>query len=289
MARDYYRILGVDKGASEGDIKRAYRKLARELHPDVTGDDGRATERFKQCTEAYEILSDPQRRRSYDLFGTRDQPPPTGPTFPNLDMDSLLDQIFPNRKKKARPEAGVDVEDTIHVSFREAFSGCDRSVQKIKVTVPAGVDDGTRLRLKGQGAKGNAGGPDGDRYVLVHVDDDPLFRRDGLDVCVDVVVPLGTVLLGGVVDIPIPDVAGSHARMTVPAGTQGGQVFRLRGRGFAKLQGGARGDLLATLQVKIPTVSTSDREAVEGVLKRLHAEAPPVDRGSAGPGNNRAV
>ncbi|MDP2344471.1 MAG: DnaJ C-terminal domain-containing protein [Deltaproteobacteria bacterium] len=276
MARDYYRILGVEKGASVGDIKRAYRKLARELHPDVTGDDGRATERFKQVTEAYEILSDPPRRRSYDLFGTRDSPPPTGPTFPNLDIDSVLDSIFPNRKKKPRPEAGVDVEDTLRVSFREAFSGCDKSVgpspkQQLKVTVPAGVESGTRLRLKGQGAKGAAGGPDGDRYVLVQVDDDPLFRRDGLDVCVDVVVPLSAVLLGGAVDIPLPDVGGTSARMTVPAGTQGGQVFRLRGRGFAKMQGAARGDLLATLQVKIPAVQAGERTAVEDMLKRLGA------------------
>jgi curved DNA-binding protein len=280
VARDYYRILGVDKGATEGDIKRAYRKLARELHPDVTGDDGRATERFKQVTEAYEILSDPQRRRSYDMFGTRDAPPPAGPGFPNLDIDSVLDQLFPNRKKKPRPEAGVDVEDTVRVSFREAFSGCDKSVgsspkQQLKVTVPAGVESGTRLRLKGQGAKGQAGGPDGDRYVLVHVDDDPLFRRDGLDVCVDVVVPLSAVLLGGAVDIPLPDVAKNSARMTIPAGTQGGQVFRLRGRGFARVvgatPGATRGDLLATLQVKIPAVGAGERSAVEDMLKRLGA------------------
>ncbi len=269
MARDYYRILGVEKGASEGELKRAYRKLARELHPDVTGDDGRATERFKQVTEAYEILSDPQRRRSYDLFGTRDQPPPAGPGFPTLDMDGLLDKLFPKRKKKPRAEAGVDVENTLHVSFREAFSGCDKSVGDLKVVVPPGVDDGTRLRLRGQGAKGAAGGPDGDRYVLVVVDEDPLFRRDGLDVCVDVVVPLSAVLLGGTVDIPVPDVVSTQVRMTVPAGTQGGQVFRLRGRGFAKLQGPARGDLLATLQVRIPAVPVTDRSAVQDVLKRL--------------------
>ena len=272
VASDFYRILGVKKGASAADIKRAYRKLARELHPDVTGDAGRATERFKQCTEAYEILSDPKRRRSYDLFGTRDQPPPTGPAFPSLDIDSLLDQLLPNRKKKARPAAGVDIEDSVTVTFREAFSGCDKTLGKLKFTVPAGVDDGTRLRLKGQGTQGSSGGPNGDRYVLLRVQDDPKFRRDGHDVCVDVVVPLSTLLLGGFVNIAQPDLADSTVRMTVPAGTQGGQVFRLRGRGFARQS--SRGDLLATLQVKIPLVAVADREAVKGFLMRLEDARP---------------
>lgn len=270
MARDYYRILGVEKGADIADVKRAYRKLARELHPDVTGDDPRATERFKQVTEAWEVLSDPQRRRSYDLFGTKDAPPPGGDGgFPNL--DSLLDQVFPNRKKKPRPEAGVDVDDGVRVSFHEAFSGCEKVLagSKLKVTVPAGIDDGTRLRLKGQGAKGESGGPDGDRYVRVTVDDDPNFRRDGLDVTVDVTVPLSTVLLGGVVDIPLCGVGATSVKMTLPAATQGGQVFRLRGKGFVKLNGSVRGDLLATVQVKIPVVDEVDRSAVAALLGRL--------------------
>ena len=272
MARDYYRILGVEKSASEADIKKAYRKLARELHPDVTGDDPRATERFKQCTEAYEILSDTQRRKSYDLFGTKDAPPPAGPGIP--DLDTLLDSVFPNRKKKPKPEPGVDVDDVVRVSFHEAFSGCEKTLaSKIKVTVPAGIEDGARLRLRGQGGKGDAGGPDGDRYVRVSVDDDAVFARAGLDVVVDLVVPLSTVLLGGAVDIPLPGTpdraGGGTAKMTVPAATQGGQVFRLRGKGFVKLSGAARGDLLCTLQVKIPAVGAADVAAVANLLKKL--------------------
>jgi curved DNA-binding protein len=270
VARDYYRILGVPKGADVSEVKRAYRKLARELHPDVTGDDPRATERFKQVTEAYEVLSDPQRRRSYDLFGTKDSPPPGGDGF-SLDLDGILDQVFPNRKKKPRPEAGVDVDDGVRISFHEAFSGCEKVLagSKIKVTIPAGVDDGTRLRLKGQGGKGEGGGPDGDRYVRVTVDDDPNFRRDGLDVLVDVTVALKTVLLGGVVDIPLCGVGAGSVTMTLPAATQGGQVFRLRGKGFLKLNGTLRGDLLATVQVKIPVVDEADRSAVAALLHRL--------------------
>jgi curved DNA-binding protein len=271
VARDYYRTLGVDRGASEPDIKRAYRKLARELHPDVTGDDPRATERFKAITEAYEVLSDPQRRRSYDLFGTRDAPPPGGPGGPPLDFDGVLDQLFPGRKKKKRPEPGVDTERSLRIGFVDAYVGVTRALdQTLKVVVPAGIDDGARLRLKGKGAKGVNGGPDGDLYVVVHVDAHPVFRRDGHDVLVDVVVPLSTVLLGGSVEIPVPDGDKTSVKMTLPAGTQGGQVFRLRGRGFARTVGeGTRGDLLATVQVRIPRVDDADRDDAAALLRRL--------------------
>lgn len=266
MQRDYYRLLGVDRSANEGDIKRAYRKLARELHPDVTGDDPRATERFKEITVAYETLSDQQRRRSYDMFGTKDAPPPQGI---NLDLDSLLDQVFPNRKKKPRPEPGIDLEKSLQVTFIESFTGCTKPLERIKVVVPAGVDDGTRLRLKGQGSKGFDGGPDGDLYVVIRVADDDRFRRDGPDVLVDVPVPLKTVLLGGVVDIPLPD---GSARMTVPATTQGGRVFRLRGKGFPKAGSGAagpRGDVLATVRVQVPAVPAALVDDVMALLGKL--------------------
>jgi curved DNA-binding protein len=270
VARDYYRILGVARDADDAAIKRAYRKLARELHPDVTGDDPRATEHFKQVTEAYEVLSDRQRRKSYDMFGTKDAPPPGGEGFPPLDFDGLIDQLFPNRKKKPKPEAGVDVDDSVRVSFDEAYSGCEKILRdKLKVTVPPGVADGTRLRLKGQGTKGEAGGPDGDRYVKVAVDDDARFARDGLDVLVDVVVPLRAALLGGAVLVPLPGVGAQPVSMTIPAGTSGGQVFRLRGKGFLKLGGSVRGDLLCSAQIEVPAVPEAERAAVAALLDRL--------------------
>jgi len=267
VARDYYQLLGVEKSASDGDIKKAYRKLARELHPDVTGDDPKATERFKQVTEAYETLSDPQRRKSYDLFGTKDRPPPGGPGIP-LDLDSLLDQVFPNRKKKPRPQPGTDLEEELRITFVESYTGCTKPLESMKVTVPAGVTDGTRLRLRGQGTKGEHGGKDGDLYVVITVLDDDQFRRDGADVFVDVAVPLRAALLGGVIDIPLPD---GSARLTVPKGTQGGRVFRLRGKGFPTKSGTSRGDLLATARIVVPVVSDDATTDVEALLKRLGA------------------
>lgn len=264
MQRDFYRILGVGKNASEGEIKRAYRKLARELHPDVTGDDPRATERFKEVTVAYETLSDPQRRRSYDLFGTKDAPPPAGPGL-NLDLDSLLDQVFPGRKKKPKPEPGTDLEKTLTVSFVDAYTGCTCALDRLQVVIPAGITDGTRLRLKGRGGRGFDGGPDGDLYVVVKVAPDPRFRRDGDDVLLDVGVPLRVVLLGGQVELPLPD---GSARLTIPATTQGGRVFRLRGKGFARKNGG-RGDVLATVRIQVPAVPDALRSDVETMLDRL--------------------
>jgi DnaJ-class molecular chaperone len=265
VARDYYQLLGVDRDASDGDIKRAYRKLARELHPDVTGDDPRATERFKLVTEAYETLSDPQRKKSYDRFGNKDHPPPPGPGF-GVDVDGLIDQLFPGRKKKPRPSPGIDMEKPLSVSFVEAWTGASKQLGSIKVVVPAGVDDGTRLRLKGQGAAGEHGGPNGDLYVVISVGTDARFRRDGVDVYVDVKVPLATVLLGGTAEVPLPD---GTARLTVPANTQGGQLFRLRGKGFAKTNSSVRGDLLATIQVQIPTVPADAIDDVKALLARL--------------------
>jgi DnaJ-class molecular chaperone len=265
VARDYYQVLGIERSAADGDVKRAYRKLARELHPDVTGDDPRATERFKEVTVAYETLSDPQRRRTYDLFGTKDSPPPAGPAFP-MDLDGLLNQVFPNRKKKPRPQPGIDLEKRLQVTFVESYTGCTKHLGDLKLVVPAGVTDGTRLRVRGKGGDGDHGGVAGDLYVVVDVEADKRFRRDGNDLYVDADVSLRAALLGGHVDITLP--AGG-ARMTIPPRTSGGRVFRLRGKGFPNAKGTSRGDVMVTAIVTMPAVPDALRDEVSALLGKL--------------------
>lgn len=338
--RDYYQVLGVPRKASQREIKAAYRRLARKYHPDVTGEDARSTERFKEITEAYEVLSDQKRRRAYDLFG---HPKDTSGPFDGFaegvsGFAEMWSDMF-SRQDPNKPAPGVDVELDIEVSFQEAFDGAHKVIEaellrpcpdcegrgappdvksgpcdqcdgtgkvaakgplpfkrtcekcdgrgevfarkckpcrgdgrrkikeRLKVTVPPGVDTGSRLRLKGRGAAGNAGGPAGDLYVKVTVLDDDRFERDGMDVLTQVRVPVSVALLGGTAEVETP--AGT-ARMNVPPGTQGGQVFRLREKGFSALGGKRRGDLLVTVQLSVPKDLDPQAEAlVEDLRENL--------------------
>lgn len=339
MARDYYKVLGVDRGASEADIKRAYRRLARQYHPDVTGDEPSATEKFKEITAAYEVLSDAKRRRAYDLFGG-----PTGGDDGGAfgDFGASVQEVWNDvfgRKPNRDPEPGVDVDVDVDVTFTEAFTGTEKHVdvdllrpcsecrgtgapsdsvevecaecrgtgqkgvagplplkrtcprcdgrgkvhprpcpacrgtktrlaqERLKVTIPAGVDTGSRLRLKQKGAAGRNGGPSGDLYVVVAVAPDPRFTRDGEMLQTELRVGLRTALLGGKVDVPLPN---GSAKMTIPPGTQGGQVFRIRGRGFPRLASGVPGDALVTIQLRVPTGLNDDaRRLVEELAEVL--------------------
>ena len=332
MARDYYEVLGVSRKADPREIKAAYRKLARQNHPDVTGDDPMATERFKEITEAYETLSDDKRRRAYDLFG---HPQDEGFSFPGFDKLGAFAELFSDflggPGDPTAPEPGVDVEVDLKLTFEEAFSGGSKVIEpflrrpcsecdgegapssaswtecadcegsgkrtklgpipvgrgcttchargkipsekcescrgagvrdekgKVRVKVPAGVADGTRLRLKERGSAGRNGGPAGDLYVRVEVQDHERFERDGQHLRTQVRVGLGTAMSGGEVEVPLP--VGS-AKMRVPAGTQGGQVFRLRGKGFQRPGADVAGDALVTVQVRIPEELTEEQRAV---------------------------
>ncbi len=339
MAKDYYKSLGVSKGASVSEIKRAYRRLARKLHPDVTGDDKRSTDRFKEITEAYEVLSDAKRRRTYDVFGAADAHGSRAPDPPFQAVTQMVSELFSRGARKVGPQPGVDVEHVVRISLAEALRGVEKTVEvtllracdvcsgrgypadkppepcldcagtgqrpggflpigrvcarcegvgtvrrytckacagegvrdstdRLKVTFPAGVDDQTRLRMKGRGAAGLEGGAAGDLYVVVDLIADERFERSGLDLFVDVTISLKLALLGGSVEVVLPD---GNARMNIPAGTQGGQVFRLRGKGFASMTRGAKhdvGDVMVTAQLKVPTsLSDEARAAVEALAK----------------------
>lgn len=280
--RDYYEVLGVARTASQKDIQGAFRKLARKLHPDVNPGDTDAERRFKEVSEAHEVLSDPEKRKMYDRFGpdwqaaaasgadpARGQWPfgagPTGGTGPtggrrvdyqNIDPEvfeellrgagsaragfgDLLGSIF-NRDPAGREPA--EAEATMEVTLAEAFRGTSRQValpdgRRLEVKAPAGVQDGTVLRVPGL-------------RVRVHVARDSLFEREGKDLRVPVSVPLATALLGGEVDVPT--LKGGRVKLNVPAETQNGTRLRLRGLGMPDAKGGSPGDIYAEVRVRLP-------------------------------------
>lgn len=268
-AIDYYQVLGVPRDATQKDISAAFRRLARELHPDVNPGDRASEERFKQVSEANEVLSDPEKRRHYDAFGADwraardagiDPNAPRGPrpgpggvryqTAGAADLNDLFGDAEPysdffhdlfGARGQRGPRAPAEVEATLPVSLSEAFRGASRTVtmpggKRMEIKVPAGVADGTVLRVPGLRAR-------------VQVAEDPLFTREGADLRVQVTVPLRTALLGGEVDVPT--LKGTRVKLAVPPGTQNGTRLRLRGLGMP-LGGGGAGDLHAEVRVQLP-------------------------------------
>jgi len=273
--RDYYELLGVPRGASQKEIQSAFRKLARKLHPDVNPGDKDAERRFKQVSEAHGVLSDPQKRKYYDRFGSDWQAAvgagvdpdqsaysPFGarsggransaPTFDQETLEDLLGSmggarsgfgdLFGSIFNRGGGSSQMEAETAIEVTLAEAFRGCDRQVllpdgRKLEVKVPAGVQDGTVLRVPGLRAR-------------VQVQKDRLFEREGRDLRVPVTVPLKTALLGGEVDVPT--LKGARVKLNVPAETQNGTRLRLRGLGMPDPKGGQAGDLYAEVRVQLP-------------------------------------
>jgi curved DNA-binding protein len=301
--RDYYQILGVDRNASNKDIQKAFRRLARQYHPDVNPGDKYAEERFKEISEAYEVLSDEKKRKKYDQLGhsyrqweqmggkpggfdwsrwTSGQPGGYRVEFTNADMSAgdLFSEFFRNifgggagrQQRSARQSIqGQNLEVTVQISLEDAYQGVMRSVQagrrQLNVKIPAGARSGTRVRLRGQGEPGYAGGRPGDLDVIVQVLDHPLFRRDGDDLHLDLKVPLYTAVLGGSIEVPT---LGGGGSLRIPAGTQSGQVFRLRGKGMPRLrQQDAFGDLYAHVLVQVPTDLTEKETALFRQLASL--------------------
>jgi curved DNA-binding protein len=279
--KDYYAILGVARDADQDEIRRAYRKLAREYHPDLNQESD-AEDRFKELGEAYEVLSDPDRRARYDRLGAqwreREQAP-GGANFEEFfdgqgfgrdvrvdfgdgDVSEFFERLFGERGAAFRsgPLRGRDHEALLELSLEDALAGGRRRLsledgRSLDVNFPAGVREGQRIRLAGHGAAGRDGAPSGDLYLRVRLKDHPRFRRRGDDLDLDVVVTPWEAALGATV--PVPTLTGT-AQVRVPAGSSTGRRLRLRGRGLPTQDGG-RGDLHAIVKIAVPK-HLSDRE-----------------------------
>ena len=346
MPNDFYDVLGIPRSAGEGDIKSAYRQLARKYHPDVAADKVAAETRFKEINEAYEVLSDPQKRANYDRFGHAGGANGGFGSngFGGEGFGDIFDMFFGQSRaggtqnRANGPQRGSDLRYDAEITLEEAFSGTQREIsfrhlascqtckgngaepgtlivpcdrcggsgiarqvrqtplgqfvtqttcgkcqgdgqivqtpchtcrgrgrieqdKTLTVKVPPGVDDGSRIRLSGSGEAGVRGGPDGDLYVYLSVRRHDVFKRDGLDIFVDVPISFATAALGG--DITVPALDG-EVDLAVAPGTQTGSVYRVRGRGMPAVRGGVRGDQLVNVHVAVPTkLSKREKEILE--------------------------
>lgn len=308
--RDYYEVLGVSKTADEAAIKKAYRKLAKKYHPDTNAGDAHAEQMFKEITEAYSVLSDPQKRKLYDQFGHAafdgTGPDPSAASgyyggnsqggyqtwhFEGQDMDDIFGDIFGdffhgNSSTGRRSQSfhynsgsgfgsqdfggrgfgsgsfrsrGQDMNAQITVSFDDAAFGCDKvirlqdergSVQSLQIHIPAGIDDGKTIRLRGKGAPGAGGLEPGDLLIKVNVETRPDFSRKGMDVYSTIQIPFTTAVFGG--EVTVPTLKG-QVRCNIKAGTQSGSKIRLKGKGIVSMSDPSQyGDQYVTVQIHVP-------------------------------------
>lgn len=318
--KDYYEILSVPRNASDEEIRKAYRRLARKYHPDVAKT-AQAEERFKEISEAYEVLGDPAKRRQYDALGTgwkagQDFTPPPG--WENIrfefrtpgsgrrmsfgDLEGFSDffkilfggespfgfETITEETEWPHQAKGQDQEAEITISLEEAYHGARKtirlespqvdargrthaSVRNYEVRIPPGAIEGTRIRLQGQGAPAFDGGPPGDLYLRVHIEPHPVFRVTGCDLETDLLLAPWEAALGAEVQVRTLD---GVASMRVPAGTQSGRRFRLRGKGLPDRRTGERGDLYAVAKIVIPSRLTEREKALFEQLSRVSSFQP---------------
>jgi DnaJ-class molecular chaperone len=282
---DPYRVLGVARSASEAEIKQAYRRLARRYHPDVNRNSKASEDRFKEIQEAYELLSDKQRREYYDTyghdsahqdfhsyghagehFGSRAGGPggfrvkfggfPGGGGNRGV-FEDLFADFFQSRSQHGGANYGMrtgsDLEHGVTIGFVEAYEGVALAVRvldrKITVHVPAGVDTGSKVRVSGQGAPGLRGGAAGDLFLTITVKPHPLLRREEQNLYITVPVTIGEAVRGARIEIPGPK---GKLALKMPPGTQSGTVFRFKGMGFPALKGDKAGDFFATVHIAVP-------------------------------------
>jgi curved DNA-binding protein len=275
--KDYYETLAIERGASAEEIKKAYRRLARQCHPDISKEEG-AEERFKEISEAYQTLSDPEKRQAYDDLGRHNpgedfRPPPdwetpfsTGPSQQEVDLSELFEQMGFRSSQRRRQAAGVDfpirgqdVEAVARLSLDEVSSGTQVTLERpggnVRIRVPVGVTDGERLRIPARGGPGSGGGPAGDVYLHIQLQPHPLFRPVGHDLYLELPLTPSEAALGAQIELPSLD---GRVRVTVKPGAQAGQKLRLAGKGLRQRGEGA-GDLYAVLRIVMPT-PISERE-----------------------------
>ncbi len=361
--RDFYEVLGVSKGASADEIKKAYRKKAKELHPDRNADNPEAETQFKEVNEAYEALKDPEKKAAYDRFGHAafeggmgGGGGPRGGGMGQGDFASAFSDVFDDlfgdfmggragggRQRAAR---GSDLRYNMRISLEDAFNGMQKTInvptsvtcsvchgtgaesgaepttcptcsgmgkvraqqgfftvertcptcgglgqiiknpcnacggagrveknRSLNVNIPAGVETGTRIRLAGEGEAGLRGGPTGDLYIFIEVEDHPIFRRDGGHLSCRVPVSMVSAALGG--EIEVPTIDGGRSRVKIPAGSQTGKQMRLRGKGMPALRGAGRGDMFIELAVETPVNLTGKQKELLREFEKLSADNSP--------------
>lgn len=314
--RDYYEVLGVNKSATDAEIKKAYRKLAKKYHPDMNKDNPKAEELFKEVTEAYEVLSDKEKRKLYDQFGHADFDEGAGQGgaggqgfgsgaggfggfggfgsgnfgggggfgnssfhfngksgdgyqeyyYTGDNLDDIFDGFFGgSRKGRSRSKDGEDVLAKVEVSFEEAALGADKvirfrapdgSEQSLQVHIPAGIDSGQKIRLKGKGMPGQNGGGAGSLLLEVTVQSKPGFERKGMDIYTTVEIPFETAVLGGETIVPT---LGGRVSCKIKEGTQSGTKIRLKGKGIVSMKNPSqKGDEYAVIQIRVPKNLSAD-------------------------------
>src|SRR5215831_12037701 len=281
---DYYKVLGLDKNATQEDIKKAYRKLARKHHPDLNPNDKEAHKKFQQINEANEVLSDPDKRKKYDQYGKDWQHAEQfeqarqsqrhaggtqqefyGGTFGDGDFSDFFESLFGGSRQTGRSSKtafrGQDYHAELDLTLHDAYTTHQQTItvddKNIRITIPAGIEDGQKIRLKGHGGAGINGGPAGDLYITFNIINHTHFKREGNDLHTNVDIDLYTAMLGGEITI---DTMGGKVKLQVKPETQNGSKIRLKGKGFPVYkQEGTSGDLYVTFQVKLPT-SLSDKE-----------------------------
>jgi DnaJ-class molecular chaperone len=309
MAAEYYATLGVARTASDEEIRRAYRELARKYHPDLHPDDAGAKKQFQEVQQAFEVLNDPKKREQYDRFGAGFEsmrggpggPQPSGPGGPPFDFD--INEIFgggatsqggggfadlfrqfgggrrENTRQKAPPQRGTDIEHEITVPFATAVLGGEAAIsiqraggkiETLQVRVPTGIEDGKKIRLRGQGNPSGHGGDDGDILLTVHVAPHPVFSRAGSRLDVTVPITLAEAIEGAKIDVPTPH---GTVSLAIPPGTSSGKKLRLKGQGIRPANKSA-GDLYVELQITLPEGLSAEDQATIARLARRPGDDP---------------